>query len=395
MVGAALMVLVIGSVWLGAAVVVAAAYATSRRARALRVDVGTPTTEAAVADRSSKASAGSVVAELVEHGGSIIDVVGRTRSQCEDGLGQVQSILDDAVSQLQDDFEQLRDHVRNEAAFVAELGDAMSQQMSSEYENSFHSLATHLKRVLQDGMEQIVSMSSKSVEVVHRFDDMSKSAETMLGLLRDARAIREQTNVLALNATIEAVRAGEHGKTFKTVADEVRVLSTKSQQFNEQLEGLAHRLIECMDSARCAVAEISDYDLQASVDSTRKLDSIIASFGESNARLADGLSRIQESQGVANNHVAQAVRALQFEDLARQRLQSVSLRLQTSADITARIWTEVRSTVGEPGDPLVQEIEAGLDQLRVNVQAWCAEAQQEVHNAVAQEDMGAGEIELF
>jgi len=91
-------------------------------------------------------------------------------------------------------------------------------------------------------IEQISVLSSTLEESEHIVSELAKDSHTIGSVLDVIRGIAEQTNLLALNAAIEAARAGEQGRGFAVVADEVRTLASRTQDSTQEIEGIISSL---------------------------------------------------------------------------------------------------------------------------------------------------------
>jgi methyl-accepting chemotaxis protein len=165
----------------------------------------------------------------------------------------------------------------------------------------------------REGQQQIDAAVSSVDQLSH---EIEKSAESMQQLERDSndiqsilgtiRSIAEQTNLLALNAAIEAARAGEQGRGFAVVADEVRALAKRTADSTAEIDGLlgtlakrtglvTHQMRASLDVSqqsvsRIGVARTSFGLIRDSVDVIRDMNTQIATAAEEQHQVAEGIN---------------------------------------------------------------------------------------------------------
>ncbi|QFY87302.1 methyl-accepting chemotaxis protein [Bacillus subtilis] len=140
---------------------------------------------------------------------------------------------------------------------------------------------------VQAQMDAIHQSIQKSGEIIHQLDGRSKQIEQILSVITQ---IADQTNLLALNAAIEAARAGEQGKGFAVVADEVRKLAEESQQSAGQISKLIIEIQKDMNRSARSVEHVKTEAAEGVIMIQRTRDAfkeIAAATGEISAEISD------------------------------------------------------------------------------------------------------------
>jgi len=156
------------------------------------------------------------------------------------------------------------------------------------------------------GIENLAAEVENTALALNELEKESENIGTVLGVIT---GIAEQTNLLALNAAIEAARAGEQGRGFAVVADEVRTLASRSQESAEEIKAIIERLqarakgaVQTMESGR-EQAQVSVKSAKQAGDSLQAIVSAIATIRDMNVQIATAA----EEQSAVAEEINQSV----------------------------------------------------------------------------------------
>ena len=306
-------------------------------------------------------------------------------------LDQISTVVTDATGKLSTSFNTLNEKSGQQAELVHALVSEGDEADENFHMRTFINETDHL---LKNFVALLLSTSETSMKMVHTIDDIGKQMDEAFKLLDDVAGIADQTNLLALNAAIEAARAGEAGRGFAVVADEVRKLSQNSNRFSDEIRTVVKVAKEEIASAKELVKTMASRDMNETMASKSRVDEMLSGITRYEEQVTADLTRMTEINNEITQAVHLAVRSLQFEDVVTQvvgysrehtsRLHELSERIESRKINIDNAMASDRIDVKEVVHSFMLELESVKEM-------W----QQDVNKAVSQSSMDQGDIELF
>jgi len=328
------------------------------------------------------------VAALQDIGAPIKSLLADEVTGVRDEVRRVSAIVQEAIGSLTASFHSLNEQAQREETMVHDIVERSANHASGDQSSpTGKSFLDDASELMQYFIDSLISISKQSVETVHRIDDMVGHMDGIFRLLEDVKSIADQTNLLALNAAIEAARAGEAGRGFAVVADEVRQLSMRSGSLNEQIRDTVNSAKQSIAAVRETVGEMASRDMNVAIAGKDRVDKAFVHAEEHNEFLSGQIGQLGEISEQINADVGDAVRCLQFEDLVTQSMSAAERHL-------ARL-NELEQIVERMVDLASSPEAQGLQSLKDDMDAFVAGRIDGSDKAVAQQSMAGGEIELF
>ncbi|QUI62917.1 HAMP domain-containing protein [Pseudoalteromonas sp. A22] len=236
----------------------------------------------------------------------------------ESSLSESKQIANNATEQMRrmDNANRLAQSISASALAVSERS---SDSLASIHTANQHK--TEVSKYTQDNKEHILSLSTRMSEAVESMTKLTTHSENIGSILDTIVSIAEQTNLLALNAAIEAARAGEQGRGFAVVADEVRTLASRTQESTNEINQMIAALRQDTHTASEAINSG-----QRDVASCVKQSEALASAMDEIANAILQVTQLSEEVSQAADHQATDC----------QQIEQVMLDAQSTANDNAQ-----------------------------------------------------------
>nr|WP_308418408.1 methyl-accepting chemotaxis protein [Iodobacter ciconiae] len=307
----------------------------------------------------------------------------------DDEIKRAIEIFADAIPALLNGFVQIADQSR----LQKEMAESLFKHTTDETTIGFESFVTETSEILKIFVESIVANSYTAMGLVDQMEQVGKVVEEVLGVLNEIESIVQQTNLLALNAAIEAARAGEAGRGFAVVADEVRSLSMRTNHFSRQIRGNIRQIYDSVAIAEKAIMKLASQDMSKSMQSKMQVEKTMLSIGEINKNVESVVNELAKIAVQIESGVSNAVRGLQFQDLVNQILLHAKGRVAAQSEIQealALIYDYIANQKNQARAWNEKIVEFQELEERSFILADAMHS-----NPVAQESMSTGGVDLF
>jgi methyl-accepting chemotaxis protein len=316
-------------------------------------------------------------------------------------LGQIRDLIANSVMDLNTSFYGVNNDVSSQADLINNLAGRLNMteddENNTQDENNqtlnISSFVSKTSVILKSFVEAMISNSKHSMDVVRSMDDLSTEMESIFRFLNEVKQIADQTNLLALNAAIEAARAGEAGRGFAVVADEVRNLSLTSNRLNDEIKKCVTSAQDKLAEASEKVGETASEDVTQVMLSTDNVDTMMNSLSQLETFINESVDKASSINTEISDKTAVAIRNLQFEDIVRQVAvhadEKINLLSGFIQSFTAELCEIEECEDNQSSEQMIINIQSRIDQITEELVSLPGK------KPASQNSMAEGEVDLF
>jgi len=248
-------------------------------------------------------------------------------------LEDVSADLEATIGEIINQFLDLAAKAGNQSELLGKTAGAAEKLDTGTEVISMDEFSHAVAEEAQEIVSTIVWICKSMMQVTYQLEELQKHTKTINGFMEQVDFIAKQTDLLALNAAIEAARAGDHGRGFMVVAEEVRKLANESSRFSVEIRREITAITKGLDESFGSVKEVVGQDMNPLIERKVKIEKLVELLITQKQGVLQMLELASADVGKMSNNIFSIVQGLQFQDRIKQRLEHVIEPLKAMAEV--------------------------------------------------------------
>lgn len=248
-------------------------------------------------------------------------------STSSEQMASASSNAENSIKQQNSETEQISTAVEEMSMNAQEV--AQNAELAADAARNADTETTEGRRIVTDALHSVGELANETQAAADVIDKLGKDIQDITSVIDMIRGVADQTNLLALNAAIEAARAGEQGRGFAVVADEVRTLASRTQQSTEEIQNKVELL---QKDAEAAVTKMLH-----NRDTANNTIELTTTAGASLEAITQAVDRITEM----SDHIARAAeQQSEVANVVSQNIANVSRLAETTEASSQKVFVD-------------------------------------------------------
>lgn len=297
------------------------------------------------------APATPAVADLFQRWMALSELELRSFAALVKEVESVSSVVEASTVELSEQFRSLAGAAQHQVQSIDAII-AVANSISVDGEQiPLSNITAFVEKVLSEVIQTILDLSKHAMSMVYALDDVAKEVDEAEKSIGAIEGINRMTNLLALNATIEAQRAGDAGRTFAVVANEVRELSKSTNSLAVRMRGQIGSVATGVRKSHGILRNIASIDLSGHIHAKDRLDQLMTGLTDQSREFNQLVAEVASEAETLNGAIGRIVTGIQFQDRTKQHLDHVVSTLNVLSDALGDMKSQTRKLVpGMSGD---------------------------------------------
>jgi len=260
-------------------------------------------------------------------------VMGRGFNTLDHEVDLVAKLVSTSTDELSALFHKLVQNAQDQSTGMEEIVRAASLVELGKETLTLPEIISYLEEVFNEGIMNVLQLAQTAMSLVYALDDVVIDVKEVVRHIGEIEQINKQTNLLALNAKIEATRAGDAGRGFGVVADEVRQLSQNINTLANTLRSRVNAVHSGISEGHEQLQSIASLDMSGNLKAKDRIENMMKAMVLQNADFQEKLATSAERSNELQSDMSSVIMRFQFQDKTQQQLDGVRMTMSVLKDL--------------------------------------------------------------